>query len=90
MTTDLWCAPVVTALYATLTYAQPFWVDVHAMLGALIEGGYAAETKLQPLDTETARAACALVLAGLFVMWAAKTFSVGLFSKGRCFRCCLW
>ena len=24
-TTDLWCAPLITGLYATLTHAQPFW-----------------------------------------------------------------
>ena len=59
------------------------------MLGALVGGGYAAEAKLAPLDAETARAACALVLAGLFVTRAAKTFSVGPFSKGRYFRCYL-
>ena len=59
------------------------------MLGALARGGYAAEAKLQLLDVETARAACALVLAGLFVTQAAKMFSVEPFSKGRCFRCCL-
>ena len=84
-TTDLWRAPVVTALYATLTHTQPFWADVNAMLGALAGGGYAAEAKLQPLDVETARA---LVLAGLFVTQATM-FSVEPFSKGRCFRCCL-
>ena len=89
MTTDLWCAPVVTGLYATLTHAQLFWVDVHAILGALAGGRYAAEAKLEPLDTETACARCVLVLAGLFVMRAAKTFSVGPFSKGGCFCCCL-
>ena len=89
MTTELWCIPVATALYATLTHAQPFWVDVHTMLGALAGGEYAAETKLEPLDAETARAACALVLAKLFVMRAAKTFSMGPFSKGRCLCRCL-
>ena len=89
MTTDLWCAPVVTGLCATLTHAQLFWVDMHAILGALVGGRYVAEAKLEPLDTETACAPCALVLAGLFVTRVAKTFSVGSFSKGRYFRCCL-
>ena len=59
------------------------------MLGALAGGVYAAEAKLQPLDVETARAACALVLAGLFVTQATKMFSLEPFNKGRCFRCCL-
>ena len=86
-TTDLWCALVVTALYATLTRAQPFWAYVHAMLSALIGDGYSAEAKLELLDAETARA---LILAGLLVTRASKTFSAGPFSRGRCFRCCLW
>ncbi|KAL4065214.1 hypothetical protein V8B97DRAFT_1946104 [Scleroderma yunnanense] len=85
-TTDLWCAPLITAVYATLTHAQPFWADVHAGLGVLAGGGgYAAEgvnAKLEPVDTETARAACALILAGLFVTRTMRTFGVGLFSKG--------
>ena len=89
MTTDLWCAPVITGLYATLTHAQPFWADVHAILGVLAGGRYADEARLEPPDTETACARCVLVLVGLFVMRAVKTFSVGSFSKGRYFRCCL-
>ena len=44
-----------------------FWADVHAILGALAGGRYVAEAKLEPLDTETACAPCALVFAGLFV-----------------------
>ncbi|KAI6123224.1 hypothetical protein EDD16DRAFT_1884070 [Pisolithus croceorrhizus] len=77
-TTDLWCAPLVTGLYATLTHAQPFWADVHAVLVGLLGGPVDAEglEKLQPLDAETARAACALVLTGLFVMRTARTFGV--------------
>ncbi|KIM57262.1 hypothetical protein SCLCIDRAFT_1219594 [Scleroderma citrinum Foug A] len=82
-TTDLWCAPVVTAVYATLTHAQPFWADVHSVLGTLAGGGgYTAEAKLEPLDAEMARAACALILTGLFVTRTARTYGVGPFSKG--------
>ncbi|KAG6336416.1 hypothetical protein ID866_2659 [Astraeus odoratus] len=86
-TTDLWCAPLVTGLYATLTHAQPFWADVHAVLGALLCGrGYAealsAGEEMKALDPETARAACALVLAGMFATRTAKTFRVGPFKKG--------
>ena len=29
---DLWCAPLVTALYALLTHAQPAWAQLHAFL----------------------------------------------------------
>src|ERR1700760_827331 len=30
--TDIWCAPMITGLYALLTHAQPFWANVHGML----------------------------------------------------------
>ena len=69
-TTDLWCAPVTTALYALLTHAQPFWADLHALL---ITFGFPAlanegeKSGPQPLDTESARAACAVFLMSLFV-----------------------
>ncbi|KAI6037002.1 hypothetical protein BKA83DRAFT_4170620 [Pisolithus microcarpus] len=77
-TTDLWCAPLITAIYATLTHAQPFWADVHAVLVGLLGGAVDADglTKLEPLDAETARAACALVLTGLFVTRTTRTFGV--------------
>lgn len=32
MTVDLWCAPLVTGLYAFLTHAQPFWGDLHCLI----------------------------------------------------------
>ena len=44
-TTDLWCAPLVTGLYAFLTHAQPFWADAHGValgllgLGSGVGGG---------------------------------------------------
>lgn len=54
------------------------------MLGTLAGGGgYTAEAKLEPLDAEMARAACALILTGLFVTRTARTYGVGPFSKGR-------
>ncbi|KIN93020.1 hypothetical protein M404DRAFT_605526 [Pisolithus tinctorius Marx 270] len=76
--TDLWSAPLVAALYATLTHTQPFWADVHAVLVGLVGGAVDAEglAKVEPLDAETARAACALVLTGLFVTRTARTFGV--------------
>jgi hypothetical protein len=77
-TTDLWSAPLITAIYATLTHAQPFWADVHAVLAGVLGGAVGAD-KIAPLDPETARSACALVLVALFSSrtaakfgWAAK------------------
>ncbi|KAI6111096.1 hypothetical protein F5141DRAFT_1274426 [Pisolithus sp. B1] len=75
-TTNLWCALLVTGLYTTLTHAQPFWVDMHAILVGFL--GVAADVdglvKIKPLDAEMVRAVCALVLAGLFITWTARTF----------------
>ncbi|KAF9234487.1 hypothetical protein BU15DRAFT_78972 [Melanogaster broomeanus] len=76
--TDLWSAPLVTGLYATLTHAQPFWAEVHAVLAAAL-GGRAE--KAEPLDAETARSACALLLATVFAARAAKTFG-GVWKQG--------
>ena len=70
-TTDLWCAPLVTGLYALLTHMQPFWADAH---GAAL-GWLGAETEAAAaLDPEAARAVCALVLMGLFATRAVRNF----------------
>ena len=72
-TTDLWCAPLVTGLYAFLTHAQPFWADAHSVaLGWL--GSSSGVEKIAAVDEETARAACAVLLAGLFTTRAVKNF----------------
>ncbi|KAH9857557.1 hypothetical protein C2E23DRAFT_770397 [Lenzites betulinus] len=73
-TTDLWCAPLITGLYALLTHAQPFWADAHDVaLGWL--GRPDAEAKVAAVDDETARAVCAVVLAGLFATRAVRNFA---------------
>ncbi|KAI0323849.1 hypothetical protein GY45DRAFT_515461 [Cubamyces sp. BRFM 1775] len=73
-TTDIWCAPLITGLYAFLTHAQPFWADAHSVaLGWL--GQASVDGKIAALDPESARAVCALVLAGLFTTRAVKNFS---------------
>ncbi|KAI0781431.1 hypothetical protein BD413DRAFT_505249 [Trametes elegans] len=74
-TADLWCAPLITGLYAFLTHAQPFWAAAHGVaLGFLGYGGGEA-AKAVAVDPETARAICALALAGLFATRAAKNFA---------------
>jgi hypothetical protein len=77
-TTDLWSAPLITGIYATLTHAQPFWADVHAVLAGVLGGaGVAAGVdKIAPLDPETARSACALVLAAFFAQRTARKFAL--------------
>ncbi|KAI0831658.1 hypothetical protein BC628DRAFT_1415182 [Trametes gibbosa] len=70
-TTDLWCAPLVTGLYALLTHAQPFWADAHRVALGWLGGA----DKAAAVDPETARALCALVLAGLFATRAVRNFA---------------
>lgn len=89
--TDLWVAPLVTALYATLTHAQPFFTGLHSLLFSFFSPlGLAFlsfkskglnETgpnigELQPVDSDTARAACVVVLCVLFVGRTLKNFGI--------------
>ncbi|KAH9939586.1 hypothetical protein B0H21DRAFT_756282 [Amylocystis lapponica] len=71
--TDLWCAPLITGLYALLTHAQPFWADAHGAVLAFL-GAASFDDKPQPVDPEQARALCAALLAALFVTRTVKTF----------------
>ena len=83
-TTDLWSAPLVTGIYATLTHAQPFWADMHAVLAGVLGG--AGVDKIAPLDPETARSACALVLAALFAQRTARKYGLVGTRGGSCRR----
>ena len=85
-TTDLWVAPLASAIFATLTHAQPFWADLHRALIDLINQqknsipsflmAFAAKDGelLKPVDAYTARSICALFLAGIFASRAVKNF----------------
>jgi hypothetical protein len=72
---DLWCAPLITGLYAYLTHAQPFWADLHALLTSFA-GSTSAKLPIESVDPEIARAVCAILLVGLFVGRAAKNFGL--------------
>jgi hypothetical protein len=72
-TTDLWCAPLVTGLYALLTHSQPFWADTHDLVAGLLG---ASHQPVKPLDPELARAVCVLILSSLFVGRTVKTFGL--------------
>lgn len=89
--TDLWAAPLVAGLYATLTHAQPFFAHLHALLFAFLSPlglAYLAEASAKtdgssnqnvvaPLDAHTARAACAVVLCALYVNRAVRAYGLG-------------
>jgi len=83
-TTDLWCAPLVTGIYALLTHAQPFWADLHVLIMELL-GGHFGESHLkftaEPVDPELARVFCSLVLIGLFTTRTVKNFGGTLVSN---------
>jgi len=92
--TDLWVAPLVTALYATLTHAQPFFTRLHALLFSFFSPLGLAQLSFQhaklessevegivvPLEANHARAVCVLVLAGLFGLRAVRAFGSGMAS----------
>jgi hypothetical protein len=72
-TTDIWSAPLITGLYALLTHAQPFWAEFHSVISTALGG---ADGKVGPMDPESARALCALILAVLFSTRTAKNFGL--------------
>jgi len=83
--TDLWCAPLITGIYALLTHAQPFWADVHGVLSGMlgassIDPKTGAPGAVEALDPHTARAVCTVILAGLFVTRTVKNFAPEVFS----------
>ncbi|KAJ7766805.1 hypothetical protein B0H16DRAFT_373533 [Mycena metata] len=75
--TDLWCAPLVTGIYALLTHAQPFWADLHTVLSTMLGVGVSAKSGggVEALDPHTARAVCVVVLTTLFVGRTVKNFA---------------
>ena len=82
-TTDLWVAPGITALYALLTHAQPFWADAHGVLLGWLGAAGGEGLKPAPVDTETARALCAAVLAALFSARTVKNFGGAYLGAGK-------
>ncbi|KAG1865288.1 hypothetical protein F4604DRAFT_2026214 [Suillus subluteus] len=77
-TTDIWCAPFITGLYALLTQAQPFWAELHSVISTVLGN---TGDKVGPMDPEAARALCALILAGMFSTRTAKNYGL-IWKKG--------
>ncbi|KAH9063792.1 hypothetical protein EDB83DRAFT_2383135 [Lactarius deliciosus] len=81
---------LVTGLYATLTHAQPFFAHLHVLLFSFLSplglaylsdastkrDGSSTQKEVAPLDTHTARAACAIVLCALHVNRAVRTYGL--------------
>jgi hypothetical protein len=94
--TDLWIAPLVTGLYATLTHAQPFFAGLHALLFSFFSplglaplsfqytklGNSDSEGVVIPLEAADARAVCVLVLSALFGLRAVRAFGSGIAQPG--------
>jgi hypothetical protein len=94
--TDLWIAPLVTGLYATLTHAQPFFAHLHALLFSFFSpfglaplsfqyatpGNPDPEGVVVPLEAADARAVCVLVLSALFGLRAVRAFGSGIAKPG--------
>ncbi|KAH9038926.1 hypothetical protein EDB85DRAFT_1860113 [Lactarius pseudohatsudake] len=91
--TDLWAAPLVTGLYATLTHAQPFFAHLHVLLllfplaPRARRDGPSTQKEVAPLDTHTARAACAIVLCALHVNRAVRTYDRETSTQARACAC---
>lgn len=88
---DLWIAPLVTGLYATLTHAQPFFAYLHTLLfsffsplglasysPSLNPEYFVMEEAVAPLNADDARAVCALVLSALFSLRVVRTLGLGV------------
>lgn len=87
--TDVWSPMLVTALYATLTHAQPFFTYIHTLLFAFfwpfglarlseasMKSG-SSEKMITPVSHETARAVCAIVLCALNINRAMRAYGPG-------------
>ncbi|KAI0045146.1 hypothetical protein FA95DRAFT_1495931 [Auriscalpium vulgare] len=79
---DLWAGPLIAGMYATLTHAQPFFADLHAVfydfwapLGlARLSFADGPGGTVAPLSVQDAQAACVIVLGTIFSVKAIKTF----------------
>jgi hypothetical protein len=83
-TTDLWIAPAASALFATLTHAQPFWIDLQRVLLSFLSAhwGYnlGLSTALPPMSMDDARSVVAILISMAFAARAWKTYGGDLFA----------
>jgi len=85
-TMDLWVAPLMTAIFATATHLQPFWVELQLLLlSALgsapeapiadgVDEKFAVADTVQPMSVDNARTLCFLLMATLFSGRAIRNF----------------
>ncbi|TDL20163.1 hypothetical protein BD410DRAFT_805192 [Rickenella mellea] len=72
-------APLMTGLYTLTTHTQPVWGAVHQDVYMLVHrtavgGDGDREKGVQSVERETARAACVVLLMGLFITRTMKNF----------------
>lgn len=81
MTADLWVAPLMSALFATLTQSQPFWVELQRLaiafvtpevLSGFVKAEVGEDGVFNPMSKESARAVCAVFMGALFASRALK------------------
>lgn len=85
-TVDLWIAPLITGLWATLTNAQPFWTQLHILFAYFIQSingpqGTLDESTVLPWDTKDVRSLCAVIVWACFATRTARNFGVAWWSN---------
>ncbi|GJJ11909.1 hypothetical protein Clacol_006147 [Clathrus columnatus] len=82
-TVDLWIAPLITGLWATLTHAQPTWTQLHIMFVSFIHsingtqyGKTFDESTVLPWSTSDVRSLSAMIIWVCFATRTARNFGV--------------
>ncbi|KAF8589670.1 hypothetical protein K439DRAFT_1612476 [Ramaria rubella] len=74
-TVDLWAAPLITAIVALLTQAQPVWAHLHIILVGLFHSRDSNDL-LKAWTVEDARSFGAVILWALFAARAVKNYGI--------------
>ncbi|KAG0706505.1 hypothetical protein DFH29DRAFT_995887 [Suillus ampliporus] len=65
--------PLTLTTPRRLLTSSPFWAELHGVISTVLGS---AGDKVEPMDPESARALCALILAGMFSTRTAKNFGL--------------
>lgn len=72
-TVDLWVAPLITGIVATLTHAQPFWTYLHLLLMSFVRPVTAEALEKNPINPWTIAEARSFGAVILWVLFATRT-----------------